>query len=162
MKKFRLAIIIVFAFSFASALLGCANAASTSALSLVGYNHTDNGIADFSVRSLNSATSGGLLRPGEGGGSTTCCVKLPTIWNDGLTVIIRRVTYDGKDWKTVDKVVKVPKYDMGTADSLNVHFLLDGTIEVYATNMSLWHKDYPLKGLKAQLKAGIPIKPIGG
>jgi hypothetical protein len=161
MKKFRLAIAIAFGFSFASALLSCSNAAPTSALSLVGYNHTNNGIADFSVRSLNSATSGGLLRPGEGGGSITCCVKLPTTWNEGLTVTIRRVTYDGKDWKSIDKVVKVPKYDMGTADSLNVHFLRDGTIKVYATGMSLWHKDYPLHGLEAQLKDGVPIKPIG-
>jgi hypothetical protein len=160
-RKYPLIIGIALVFLAACALFSCSNSSPTSSLPIAGYNHTNDEIADFVVRSPNSATSGGLLRPGDGGGSITCCVNLPTIWHEQVAVTIRRITYDGKNWKKVNKVVKVPKYDMTTAGYLNVNFLRDGTIKVYATNMSLWNKRYPLKGLEAQLKDGVPINHIG-
>jgi hypothetical protein len=43
---------------------------------------------------------------------------------------------------------------------LNVHFLRDGEVKVFANRLSLWHPDYPLKGKEAELQPGVPIEVL--
>jgi hypothetical protein len=149
-----------FLFSIVLSLSGCVNASPKSSLALLGYNHTESEIANYEITSFKETTGGGFIPAGKGGGSMTCCVVLPTLWTEGLVVTVTKGTFDGKSWTYVEKNVAVPKYDMKTAAFFNVHFLHDGGIKVFATNMVLGNRNYPLKGLEAQLKPGVPIKFI--
>jgi hypothetical protein len=157
---------------FALACVGIVNVAcsqepATARLELSGYNHTEKSIGGYSVSNPhegagagNGSGEAGYLGGGEGGGSFTCCILVPAVWQPGMTV---KVTWDG--WvkniqQTVSRVVPVPKYDAKNASTFDVHFLHDGEVKVFVTKYTLGHRDYPLKGKEAEMKPGVPVKII--
>jgi hypothetical protein len=144
--------------------VACSEDTSPLQVAVTGYNHTEKGIGSYTV-SRGDGKGGigievGYLRAGTGGGGFTCCVLLPRVWPQGMTV---KVTWDG--WvknaeQTLTRVVPVPKYDVETAGTLNVHFLHSGDVKVFVTKYTLGHRDYPLKGKEAEMKPGVPVKII--
>lgn len=113
---------------------------------IVGYNHTDVTIIQFLI---NGGNGDSALRPHQGGGSTSCCAMIPDHWHPGMTVEISWTT----DLKVYQKqVVPIPKYD--EVGDLAVHFLRNGEIKIFVTNVRLGHPDYPLTGPEAGLRAG--------
>jgi hypothetical protein len=118
---------------------------------VTGYNHTDQEI----TWTVNNQ-AGGYTFPHTGGGKTSCCVSLPAKWRPGTKVVVSWVV--GTGTKMTDTEVQVPRYQTDQVGGLNVHFLRDGSIRVFATMLDLRHPDYPLKGEAAQLKAGVELK----
>ena len=123
----------------------------TFGASLTGYNHTDKFIGAFYV----NGAWGGNISQGTGGGSFVCCVSLPNPWHEGLSV-----TVEWEDEESVmhKRVVPVPQYEARKSSGLKVHFLRSGEIKVFAGEVFLRHRDYPLKGVEAELKPGVPIE----
>ena len=77
--------------------VACSKEVTTVGLDLNGYNHTEEGIGDYSVELENNQRAGaGYLRAGTGGGGFTCCISVPLIWNRAMKATIRRtVVRDG-------------------------------------------------------------------
>lgn len=144
---------VLLALSLAAATTACANGKGPAMLStgVTGYNHTERSIT-FTVNNQ----AGDYLSPHTGGGSKSCCIGLPERWVPGTKVTVSWVM--GKGTVMTDTEVEVPAYERDKVSSLNVHFLRGGTIKVFATMMDLRHRDYPLQGEEAQLKAGVPLK----
>lgn len=134
------------------ALAACSNGKTVSA-NLTGYNHTDKTIGAFYV----DGVWGGNVTPPAGGGKFVCCTVLPSPWTETVFV---KLTWEDHDGKTHTKQVSVPRYDPRTLSRLNVHFLRDGEVKVFANRLSLWHPDYPLKGKEAELQPGVPIEVL--
>ena len=109
---------------------------------IVGYNHTNFGI-DFYV---DGHMGGGIAAHG-GGGSHVCCVAIPAHYKPGMTVkILWKSTVespDGNAFKTQE--VAVPTYDAHHVAVFAVHFLKDGQIKAFGTDLTLEHPDYPIK-----------------
>lgn len=124
-------------------LTGCKGESSPA--SIVGYNHTHEGLR-FSVNGYGNI----YQHPHSGGGSKTCCIGVPKHWQPGVSVKVEWLM--GDDEKVHAKMVPVPRYDRG--GSLSVHFLNGDRIKVFITPYALWHADYPLKGEDAQIKPG--------
>jgi len=118
--------------------------ASTTPVGVRGYNHTDNHVAQFLV----NGGSGGSAWPHSAGG-TVCCVVLPDHWAPDQKVEIEWTT----DLETYQKAtVSIPRYN--EVGSLAVHFLRNGQVKVFVTNLILGHPDYPLTGPEAPLREG--------
>ncbi|MDR9850136.1 MULTISPECIES: DUF3304 domain-containing protein [Herbaspirillum] len=136
---------------------GCeAKAEPELGMELVGYNHTVFGISDFDVTVIpGKRTAGGYIAAGQGGGGYICCISVPKNWRAGLMANVNVRTVNGagqpveRSWS-----VPVPQYASEQAGHFSVHFLRDGQVKVFATNLALWHPDYPLKGPEAELKPG--------
>lgn len=140
------------------ALPACSRAESTRALGLVGYNHSASEIASYTVTVGTKKREGGYIGPGQGGGSSICCVIVPRKWQPGMTAIVSILHYNGKDFTTTDHQVEVPKYDGERETMFSVHFLHDGRIKVFVDQYDLWHRGYPLKGKEAEMRPGEPIE----
>jgi hypothetical protein len=139
----------------------CSKQAGTTPLTLTGYNHTDAGIAWYSVEIPNGEGGGaGYLGAGNGGGGFTCCVSVPSKWRAGLVVTVTKVIVVDNVKKYVKRVVPIPPYDLGNASLFAVHFLRNGGVKVFVTGLSLGHRDYPLKGKEAELEKDVPIEII--
>lgn len=118
--------------------------------SIVGYNHTDQGLR-FSVNGHGNI----YQHPHSGGGGSTCCIGVPAQWRPDATVKVQWLV--GADESMREREVAVPRYDRG--GSLSVHFLNGDRIKVFITPYALWHPDYPLKGEDAQIKPGQDPRP---
>lgn len=139
----------------------CSKQSSTISLSLTAYNHTAKGIAWYSVDVPNGISgSAGFLASGAGGGGFTCCVSVPTVWRDGMTVTVTRTNLVNNVKKNMEYVVAIPKYDAKNVSTLTVHFLRNGDVRVFVTGLMLGHRDYPLKGKEAELIPGVPIEIV--
>ena len=140
---FRAALLIL----LTQVLTACQHKEESSPTGIVGYNHTDTTIVQFLI---NGGNGDSALRPHQGGGSTSCCVVVPDHWRPGLKVEISWTT----DLKTYHRqVVPIPEYD-DKAGHFAVHFLRNGQIKVFVSNLYLGHPDYPLTGPEAGLKPG--------
>lgn len=136
----------------------CSKQAETT-LNLTAYNHTDEGISWYDVSSKEGGNGGaGFLDAGAGGGGYSCCVSIPSVWQPGLLVTVTRATIIDGTEKKVAEVVPIPRYDTEDATTLNVHFLRNGHVKVFVTRLMLGHRDYPLKGVEAEMKRGVPIR----
>lgn len=126
------------------ALVGCSARPASTSVAVLGYNHTDFSIPQFLV----NGGSGGSARRHSGGGMV-CCVMVPEQWTPGMQVEITWTT----DLRTYKKVmVAIPEYDR--IGDLAVHFLRNGEVRVFVTNLTLGHPDYPLTGPEAPLREG--------
>jgi hypothetical protein len=131
---------------------------SLTLLDFTAYNHTDQGVGEYSISIPNGGGGGaGYLDPGAGGGGYTCCISIPSVWRPGITVIVSRTTMVNNVETTIKQVVSLPKYDAKTASTMNIHFMRDGSVKAFVTRIMLGHPDYPLKGKEAELKPGVPI-----
>ncbi|MCD7099299.1 DUF3304 domain-containing protein [Stenotrophomonas sp. MMGLT7] len=126
-------------------LASCRGKEESIPVGIVGYNHTDSNIYQF----LINGGGGGSVHSHSGGGTTVCCAMVPAHWHQEMKVEIDWTT----DLKTFRKrVVNVPRYTQ--VGDLAVHFLRDGEIKVFLTNVRLGHPEYPLTGPEAGLRAG--------
>lgn len=126
------------------ALAACKGRTASTPVAVLGYNHTDAYIAQFLV---NGGSGGSADSHSEGG--TVCCVVLPDRWTPDMKVEIEWTT----DLETFQKkTVAIPKYNQ--LGNLAVHFLRNGEIKVFVTNLVLGHPDYPLTGPEAPLREG--------
>ena len=130
----------------AQVLSACQGKEESSPTGIVGYNHTDTTIVQFLI---NGGNGDSFIDAHTGGGSTSCCVMVPDHWRPGLKVEISWTT-DLKNYHK--KIVPVPRY--GKFGALTVHFLRNGDVKVFVTNVLLGHPDYPLTGPEAGLNPG--------
>lgn len=145
-------------FTLLFSLPACSRADPVRELGLVGYNHTESEVASYAVTIGKNKQEGMYLGPGQGGGSSFCCVIVPKKWQPGMTAVVSVLHYDGKVYSTTDHKVSVPKYDGDRETMFSVHFLHDGRIKVFVDQYDLWHKSYPLKGKDAEMRPGEPVK----
>ncbi|HGM5918364.1 TPA: DUF3304 domain-containing protein [Stenotrophomonas maltophilia] len=125
-------------------LAACKGQPTSTPVGVRGYNHTDQSIAQFQV----NGGSGGSARRHSASG-TVCCAVVPDRWTPDLNVEIEWTT----DLETYQKAtVSIPRYD--EVGSLAVHFLRNGQVKVFVTNLILGHPDYPLTGPEAPLREG--------
>lgn len=137
----------------------CSKQLETISLSLTAYNHMTKGIAWYSVDVPDGiGGSAGFLAAGVGGGGFTCCVAVPAVWREGMTVTVIRTNFANEVETNVERVVPVPKYDATNVSKFIVHFLRNGEVRVFVTGIMLGHRDYPLRGKEAELKPGVPIR----
>jgi hypothetical protein len=157
-STFRVRLFALFFLLFSFLNAACSPGDPTVTLDLTGYNHTERSIGSYSVSIPGgTGTGAGYLGPGEGGGGFTCCVTVPKVWQDGMKITVsRRALVNGKP-NEVLTTVAVPKYDETGASFLSVHFLRAGGIKVFVTKYGLYHRNYPLKGVEAELRRGVPI-----
>ncbi|KAF1016776.1 MAG: hypothetical protein GAK31_00034 [Stenotrophomonas maltophilia] len=127
-------------------LPGCQAQERSTSTGVVGYNHTDSPIYEFT---LNQG-SGGSVDAHSGGGSMVCCIVIPAVWRPGLEVNVRR-SHDLEAYQ--QRTVPVPAYD-GRAGHMAVHFLRSGEVSVIVSHLYLGHPDYPLAGPEAGLRPG--------
>lgn len=100
---------------FMPALGACQAGTQSVPVGMVGYNHTDMRVAEFSV---DIGGGGSLVRAHDGGGSTVCCARVPAKWHQGLQI---QVKWTG-DLKTYHRRA-VPIPDCGVeVGHLAVHF----------------------------------------
>ncbi|MCP3723752.1 DUF3304 domain-containing protein [Paraburkholderia sp. CNPSo 3272] len=142
------------AFVLSALLSGChagdasshpASSTETMGLGVVGYNHTDHDIGDFSV----NGEAGSYVGKHEEHG-VACCVSLPAKHTPGLTVTVTWTDEDNKHPQS--RVVAVPPYTPADGGEFHVHFLRNGNIKVFATAIVfLGNPDYPLKGDEARM-----------
>ena len=125
--------------------------ADTVSAELVGYNHTDRYIGAFYV----NGRGGSNIFEHSGGGKFVCCVELPKPWHPGYTVTVK---WEDQDEKVHTRDVPVPEYRPEKAGLFGVHFLRDGSIRVFASDMILNAPEYPLKGKDAELTPGVPVE----
>lgn len=129
------------------ALAACQGKDESAPVGIVGYNHTDTTIAQFLI---NGGNGDSFIDAHTGGGSTSCCAMIPDHWRPGMKVEISWTT----DLKTYHKqMVPIPEYD-DKAGHMAVHFLRNGEVRVYVSNLYLGHPDYPLTGPEAGLSPG--------
>lgn len=129
------------------ALAACQGKGKSAPVGIVGYNHTDTTIAQFLI---NGGNGDSFIDAHTGGGSTSCCAMIPDHWRPGMKVEISWTT----DLKTYHKqMVPIPEYD-DKAGHMAVHFLRNGEIRIYVSNLYLGHPDYPLTGPEAGLSPG--------
>ncbi|MDA5343478.1 DUF3304 domain-containing protein [Stenotrophomonas maltophilia] len=125
-------------------LAACKGQSASTPVGVRGYNHTDNHVAQFLV----NGGSGGSAWPHSAGG-TVCCVVLPDHWAPDQKVEIEWTT----DLETYQKATEsISRYN--EVGSLAVHFLRNGQVKVFVTNLTLGHPDYPLTGPEAPLREG--------
>jgi hypothetical protein len=149
-KMYRLIKILAFfaVLALSSALLVHRNAAAddTMGLDVVGYNHTDHDIGGFSV----NGEAGSYLGKHEGGGGFTCCVSLPAKYASGMTVSVRWTDEYNKNSQS--RAVTVPPFGPKDTGVFAVHFLRNGEIKVFVTDLVyITNPDYPLKGDEARM-----------
>ncbi|HGM6730463.1 TPA: DUF3304 domain-containing protein [Stenotrophomonas maltophilia] len=126
------------------ALAACKGQPASTPVGVRGYNHTGQSIAQFQV----NGGSGGSARRHSAGG-TVCCAVVPDRWTPDLKAEIEWTT----NLETYQKaIVSIPRYN--EVGSLAVHFLRNGQVKVFVTNLILGHPDYPLTGPEAPLREG--------
>jgi len=134
--------------ALSTALLAHRNATAddTMGLDVVGYNHTDHDIGDFSVNN----EAGTYLGKHEGGGGFTCCASLPAKYKPGMTVTVTWT--DDYNRNPQSRTVPVPAFGPKDTGLLAVHFLRNGDVKVFVTDLVfISNPDYPLKGDEAQM-----------
>lgn len=110
-----------------------------ASLDLCGLNYTDKLIDEFSV----DGYSGANISPNGGGGKFTCCIIMPRVWRDGMTVTVRW-THDRSDPQySMERVVPVPKYESEDLGFLAVHFYPNDLVKVLVTNKAETYPGYP-------------------
>ncbi|QAU23565.1 DUF3304 domain-containing protein [Dyella sp. M7H15-1] len=125
-------------------LSSCYNRNESIGLDVVGYNHTDRDIGWFSV---GNGGGGVLLKHKQGG--FACCASIPRTYKPGMAVTVR---WGGVERETQEQVVEVPPYTSKDTGVFAVHFLRNGSVKVFATDLViLSNPDYPLKGEEAKL-----------
>ncbi len=126
------------------ALAACKGQPASTPVGVRGYNHTGQSIAQFQV---NGGRGGSARRHSAGG--TVCCAVVPDRWTPDLKAEIEWTT----NLETYQKaIVSIPRYN--EVGSLAVHFLRNGQVKVFVTNLILGHPDYPLTGPEAPLREG--------
>ncbi len=127
------------------------------AVGITGYNFTAEGVQEYYV----NGSRGSNLPPYGGGGSTSCCVKLPGEWTPEVTV---KVDWTIGDWKvpyaqiahlstkeqmaccwaerTLSKTVPVERYGK-EGGGVQVFFLPNDEIKVWVTDLGLGHAWHP-------------------
>jgi Protein of unknown function (DUF3304) len=128
------------------ALSACAE--KNYAASISPHNHTNQYIDAVYV----NGNWGGNVFAHSGGGSWVCCVTLPSVYSNDLTVQVSWVDDNG-----VSHVRQVKVEPYAKPGHLMVHFLRTGEIKVLVSNLGLRHPEYPLKGEEATLKPGMPL-----
>lgn len=112
------------------------------AVSVVGYNHIeDKSIIEYSVNDGGGAP----IPPFHGGGSFTCCVKIPLYWRPNLKAKVSW-RYGGDPqgkWSQV-VTVEIPEYTPENMGSLQVHFYSNNRVIVISTQYELGHPWNPL------------------
>jgi hypothetical protein len=104
---------------------------------IVPYNHTDIGVDEFYV----DGHFGGNSYPHTGGGSSLCCVSIPSRWHSDLKVTVKWQK-DGSDIWFI-KQVTIPPYD-DKGGEIQVHFLNQDEVKVVITNYGLRSPKNPL------------------
>lgn len=140
MKKLAFALML----ALSSTLLASCHAANEKlGLDVVGYNHTDHDIGDFSV----DGQGGAFLRRHKPSGFA-CCVSIPRQYSPGMTVTVTWIDEYGENPQS--RVVAVPPYTSKDTGLFSVHFLRSGQIKVFVTSVGIISSpDYPLKGDEA-------------
>lgn len=117
----------------------------TMGLDVVGYNHTDHAIGDFSVNDR-----GGAFEAAHSGGGASCCIAIPEKYTPGMTVTVTWT--DQYNEHPQSRVVPIPPYTSEDGGEFHVHFLRNGEIKVFVTAIIfLSNPDYPLKGAEAKM-----------
>ena len=138
----RIALPLMLLVALCVSLAACAD--DRMGLDVVGFNHTDHDIGDFSAND-----AGGAYEGKHEGGKATCCISLPAKYQPGMTV---QVTWSGLEVGTPQtRTVVVPPYGPHDTGEFDVHFLRNGQIKVFVTMHMLRHPDYPLKGDEAKM-----------
>ncbi len=125
-------------------LAACRGPEAITDVGILGYNHTDSDIPQFTVNGGN----GGSAR-GHAEGGTVCCALMPEQWKPGMDIQVRW-THDLSTYHQA--IVPVPRYE--SIGNLAVHFLRNGEVKVFVTSMVLGHPEYPLSGPEAGLREG--------
>jgi len=132
---------------FILGLGACQAGAQSVPVGVVGYNHTDTRVAEFSV---DIGGGGSFVRAHDGGSSTVCCARVPAKWHQGLQIQVKWTD----DLKTYHRrAVPIPDYGVEVGH-LAVHFLRSGEVRSFVTPFYLGHPRYPLTGEEAGLSAG--------
>jgi hypothetical protein len=134
---------------------GCSSQEARYAATIIGYNHTSNGIIEYTVKiDEGEAVSGLSLRPHSGGGGFVCCINVPVQWHDKMNVIVHVTeVVEGKE-REREVIVPMPEFDSDYMTYLNVHFLRNESIKVFLAGTTISSKNYPLQGAEANL--GLP------
>ncbi|MGF6775421.1 DUF3304 domain-containing protein [Paraburkholderia sp. GAS334] len=121
-------------------LSNCHAAADTMGLGVVGYHHTDHDIGDFSVNGEVGSYVGKHEEHGE-----ACCVSLPAKYSPGMAVTVTWTDEYNKNPQI--RAVPVPPFKPKDTGVFAVHFLRNGDIKVFVTDLVIIsNPDYPLKG----------------
>jgi hypothetical protein len=140
-----LACVVVLALSTALPVHRNAAANDAMGLDVVGYNHTDYSIGDFSV---NEEAGSFLARHEQSG--FACCVSLPAKYTPGLTVMVSWTDEYNKNRQR--RTVAVPPFGPKDTGVFAVHFLRNGEIKVFVTDLVfITNPDYPLNGDEARM-----------
>ena len=140
-----IACIVILALLSALLIHRNAEADGTMGLDVVGYNHTDHSIGDFSV---NSEAGSFLARHEQSG--FACCVSLPAKYTPGMTVTVTWTDEYNKHPQS--RTVPVPPFGPKDTGVFAVHFLCNGEIKVFVADLVfLSNPDYPLKGDEARM-----------
>ncbi|KMN35342.1 hypothetical protein VI26_11825 [Chromobacterium sp. LK1] len=120
---------------------------------VASYNYTDHSVISIWV---NKGWVGSVSYK-QGGGST-CCVSLPYRYAPGTRITLDWDRYDctvsnnecatkykDKDWpiKRIHKVVEVPPYQAKDVAELQLAFLPNDEVRVYAESRGFRHVDHP-------------------
>ncbi len=127
------------------------------AVGITGYNFTAEGVQEYYV----NGSRGSNLPPYGGGGSTSCCVKLPGEWTPEVTVKVDWTIGDYTlPWsqlepmtpqqrsaccwrqRTLSKTVPVERYGE-EGGRVQVFFLPNDEIKVWVSNLGLGHARHP-------------------
>ncbi|WP_155403779.1 DUF3304 domain-containing protein [Variovorax paradoxus] len=112
--------------------------------SVGGYNH----MSDWSILTFTVDGAGGPnLSPGGGGGSFSCCAKIPKHWRPGMKVKVEW-TYTTKRGglpppPAQEALVEIPEYSDRTGD-IRVHFYPNHKVRVIVSNYGIEHPRYPM------------------
>ncbi|MGF6753542.1 DUF3304 domain-containing protein [Paraburkholderia sp. GAS42] len=140
-----LACIVILALSSALLIHRNAEADGTMGLDVVGYNHTDHDIGDFSVNSEAGSYVGKHEQHGF-----SCCVSLPAKYSPGMTVTVTWTDEYNKNPQI--RAVPVPPFKPKDTGVFAVHFLRNGDIKVFITDLVIIsNPDYQLKGDEARM-----------
>ncbi|GFZ92206.1 DUF3304 domain-containing protein [Dyella caseinilytica] len=141
LKKLAVVLMLVL---LSGLLAGCQAADHTMGLDVVGYNHTDHDIGDFSV----NGEAGSFLARHEAHGMA-CCVSLPSRYTPGMSVTVTWTdTYNAHPQS---RVVAVPPYTPEDSGAFAVHFLRNGDIKVFVTMHLPYPDQYPVTADEAQM-----------
>ncbi|GEM_PF-1189665 len=122
----------------------CRGREAATEVGILGYNHADSDIPQFTI---NGGNGGSARRLAEGG--TACCALMPDQWKLGMSVQVQWIN-DLSPYHHA--TVPVPRYE--SIGNLAVHFFRNGEVKVFVTSMVLGHPEDPLSGPEAGLREG--------
>jgi hypothetical protein len=133
-------------------------------VSMRGYNYTAEGVQEFYVDGDRVSN----LPPYGGGGKDSCCAKLSDKWHAGMTVRVdwtighytvpyerrKQFTFDeqGRFWSERTLHLDVPVQPYDEPETLQVFFLPDDKLEVWAYPAGPQNPEHPSK-------RGYPVDP---